>query len=361
MAFNIPRCVECGVPEYISSEHSWLEDGSIIQARAPETRMAFIEGQNWDPIWTSISEMIGASIEHIVIDVSRRATLGYVLQLVTQEVRDLLREGRFPLEQVFETTFMQVRVSGMGDPSLVDVRFEPGPDDFVICRYKNPYSIPLMVGVLGGTTEAYTGLKTGMSYEMVSHDTVDIKVFESGHPEELKGRMTLERYHPREGKIRLKRCTTCGAPAALAEYRWDIDAGTIIGRSTGRRMAMIGPAMIEPIFKELESELGEDVPRLIVEAQRRFVRSGPYSLSEITTEADLRRHMALMGLGELRELELSRKGVRVSLANAAIHLWVVGMVQGLYELFSGEDSEVEWELSEDGLLQVTVARSAGPP
>jgi hypothetical protein len=321
MAFRIPRCEECGVPEYISREHTWLEDGSIVQARSSETRLAFIESENWDPIWASLSEMIGVSIEHIVIDVSRRATLGYVFQLLTPEVRDLLREGRFPLEQVFETTFMQVRVSGMADPSLVEVRFERGPDDFVTCRYRNPCSIPLMVGVLGGTAEAYTGLKAGMSYEMVSPDAVDIKVFESGHPEELKGRMMLERYHPGEGNVRLARCATCGAPAALAEYRWDIDAGTILGKSTGRRVAMIGPAMIEPIFTELESELGEDVPRLIVEAQRRFVRSGPYSLSELTNEADLRRQLALRGLGELRDLELGRKGVRVVLANAAIHLW----------------------------------------
>lgn len=136
MACDVPRCEECGVPEYISKEHTWLCDGSIVQTRSPETRMAFIESQNWDPIWVSMSEMIGVPIEHIISDVSRRATLGYLLPLVTKEVRDLLREGRFPLEQVFETTFMQVRVSGIADPSLVDVRFEGGPDDFVICRYK---------------------------------------------------------------------------------------------------------------------------------------------------------------------------------------------------------------------------------
>lgn len=105
-------------------------------------------------------------------------------------------------------------------------------------------------------------------------------------------------------------------------------------------MAMIGQAMIEPIFTELESELGEDIPRLIVEAQRRFVRSGPFSLSEITTEADLRRHLAVRGLGELRELELSRKGLRVSLANAAIHLWVVGMVQG--STSSSREKTAKW-------------------
>lgn len=347
-------CEECGVPSYITTEHTWLSDGSIIQARSPETRLAFIESENWDPIWMSISEMIGVPIEHIVSDVSRRATLGYFHPLVTQEVRDLLREGRFPLEQVFETTFMLVRVSGLADPSLVDVRFEGGPDDFLICRYKHPYSIPLMVGVLAGTVEAYTGLKAGMAYEMVSPDTVDIKVFAAGHPEELKGRMALERYHPREGNIGLKRCATCGAPSALAEYRWDIDAGTIRSEATGTRMAMIGPAVIEPIFTELESELGEDVPRLIVEAQRRFVRSSPYNLSEISTEADLQRNLALRGLGELRELELSWKGMRVSLANSAIHLWVVGLGQGLYELAFGKESRAEWELSTDGTLEVQV-------
>lgn len=183
MTCDIPRCEECGVPEYVSKKHTWLDDGSIVQTRFPGTRLAFIEGENWDPIWVSLSEMIGVPIEHIVIDVSRRATHGYLLPLVTREVRDLLREGRFPLEQVFETTFMQVRVSGIGDPSLVDVRFEGGPDDFIICRYKNPYSIPLLVGVLAGTVEAYTGLKAGFAYEKVSPDTVDIKVFAAGHPE----------------------------------------------------------------------------------------------------------------------------------------------------------------------------------
>lgn len=71
-----------------------------------------------------------------------------------------------------------------------------------------------------------------------------------------------ERYHSGEGDIRLKRCATCGAPSTLAKYRWDIDAGTIRSEATGRRMAIIGPAVIEPIFTELESELGEDIPGL---------------------------------------------------------------------------------------------------
>lgn len=84
------------------------------------------------------------------------------------------------------------------------------------------------------------------------------------------------------------------------------------------------------------------------------MRSGLYSFSGISTEADLRRNVALRGLGELRELELSRKGMRVSLANAAIHLWVVGVGQGLYELTFGKESRVEWELSVDRTLEVQV-------
>ena len=117
---------------------------------------------------------------------------------------------------------------------------------------------------------------------------------------------------------------------------------------------MIGPAMIEPIFTELESELGEDIPRLIVEAQRRFVRSGFYSLSEMLPEPQMREIFALRGLGNIRELRYGRRGGRLLLENAAMHLMVVGLGQGLFEVAFGKESRVEWELSEDGTLEVQV-------
>lgn len=90
------------------------------------------------------------------------------------------------------------------------------------------------------------------------------------------------------------------------------------------------------------------------------MRSGPYERTEITTEDDLRSQFAVRGLGELTELTMGRKSMSLSVENAAMHLWVAGFVQGLYELVFGEGSEVEWKLSEGGLLHVKVAPSAHP-
>ncbi len=359
MTSDVPRCPECGVPKYVSQEHTWLSDGSMVQTRLRETRIAFLESENWDPIWLSISRLIGVPIERIVIDASRRAILGYMRQFVTDEMREMLRQGQFPLDAVFETTFELVRVAGTADPSFVDARFEQTADDFIVIRYRNPFSVPLMAGVLAGTVESYTGRKAGVVYKKVPPDSIEVKVFEAEHPEELKGRLQFESYHPVEGSIHLEKCAGCGAPSALSKYKWDIDAGVITSSTTGRRMSLaVGPPMIDAIFSELENELGEDVPLIAVESQRRFVRNGPYMVSEITNEDDMRRELAVRGLGELKYLKMGKKGVQMTLEHATMHLWVAGLTQGLYELVFGEESEVEWELSEDARLEVNVTPSS---
>jgi hypothetical protein len=356
---DVPRCPECNVPMYISQEYTWLSDGSIVQTRRPEARIGFLESENWDPIWSSVSELIGVPIEPMVIDTCRRAILGFMRQIVTDEIRQMLRQGQLPLEQVIQTTFELVRVAGTADPSFVDARFEQKAGDYVIIRYRNPFSVPLMVGVLAGTVESYTDLKAGVTYKRLPPDSIEVKVFEAEHPEELKGRLPLQRYHAVEGGVQLDRCPGCGVPSAISNYKWDIPAGVITSSTTGRRMSTaVGPAVIDTIFSELERELTEEVPKVAVESQRRFVRSGPYIASKITNEDSMRQELALRGLGELKNLKMDSKGVQLTVQQATMHLWIAGLIQGLYELASGKESEVEWELSEDARLEVNVTQSS---
>ena len=174
------------------------------------------------------------------------------------------------------------------------------------------------------------------------------------HPQEMKERMQLEPYTPGESGVDLPRCGTCGAPAALSGFSWDTEWGVIRERATGRRLAMLGPAMMDPVFDELEAELGSEVPEIVVEAERRFVRNGFYSLPEVRDENFMREALALRGLGNLTELKMGREGVGLRLENAAFHLMAAGLVQGLYELAYGREGKVEWELSREGLLEVCV-------
>ncbi len=75
---------------------------------------------------------------------------------------------------------------------------------------------------------------------------------------------------------------------------------------------------------------------------------------EVSEEGDLRTQLALRGLGDLREIKMGSKGLRMRIDNAAVHLMIVGLAQGFFEMAFDVESGVEWELSEEGDLEVEV-------
>ena len=69
--FDVQVCAECGVPEYITSEHVWLNDGLIAQRRDQRHVVVFAESGNLDPLFSGIEEIIGVSIDRIVLAARR--------------------------------------------------------------------------------------------------------------------------------------------------------------------------------------------------------------------------------------------------------------------------------------------------
>ncbi|MDI7252787.1 MAG: hypothetical protein QME89_09560, partial [Actinomycetota bacterium] len=246
------------------------------------------------------------------------------------------------------------RIMGYGDVNLVGYRWEKDDDDYLRQRVRNPYSIPLWCGDLAGAVEAVTRRDNDVEYRLVSSEEVEINAFPAEHPPQFQGRLELREYHLLEGDVELERCGTCGGPQGLSALRWDLEAGTITDTTTGRRLAMLGPAYQEAVFEELEKELGEEIPRAIVEAQRRFVKSGFYRLQEIESEEQFRKLLALRGLGNLRTLSLEGDRLRMRLENAALHLMIVGLLQGYLETSTGRESTAEWELTSEGVLELEI-------
>jgi hypothetical protein len=348
-------CPECGIPKHVTDEHSWLSDGIIVQSRHKEHRMVLIESENFDSLFKGIGELIGLPIEHIVVNVARRATRAYIDRLVTEEAREMLQKGDISPEAISVPVLQVGRAMGYGAGTLSDVRFDQKDDDYVTVRYEHPYSIPLTAGNITGTIEVLMGRPGGVTFKEIPPDALEVTVFPLEHPSEMKDRLFFRPLQAREGNIDLSRCGTCDCPSALSEFKWDLDNGIIRSEVTHRRMALIGAAMVDPIFEELEKELGTDIPEVVIEAQRRFVRGGYYSVSEVRGEPRMREVLALRGMGELLELKLGRKGVELRLANAALPLMGVGLTQGLYELAFGIESRVTWSFSEEGLLEVSVS------
>lgn len=363
---EITFCPECKVPDLFNTLQVWLSNGDVIQRSNPSHRLSFIECENIDPLYKNIGEIIGVPIEHMVINIASRAVESYLAPLMPQEFKDtllgmkpgdtVLREGcRQLIDTLNEVNTTMAAINGSGRYEVLGYRYERDEADYSTIRVTNPYSVPLVVGSQAGHNASLVGGEHEIDYEEVSPGVYEMTSHWTVFDEELKERLKIKDYSPRQGDIELEGCPSCGTPLALSSFEWYLDRGIIKNPFTARRMAVVGRSTIEPIFDELEKELGGAIPRAVVEAQRRFVKTGFFSIGDVSKEGNFRDHLALRGLGSLREIKMGTKGLQARIGNSIMHLMVVGLVQGIFEMAFDVDSFVEWELSEEGDLAMEVA------
>ncbi len=345
-------CKECLVPLHIATENTWMNGGAIVQSRDSRNRMVFMESENLDPLFRGIEKLISMHFEQAVIAAKRKAVRAYLGSLLPEVTKEMLRRREIDWKPVNDAFRGQARMSGYGKYELVDYRHEQDVDDYVVETIKEPYSVPLACGDMIGAFEILFGCDLGVEYKQLEKDLYEIRGFVASHPEEFKGRLKFKQVDIKPGDVQLERCRSCGAPAALSDYAWHIDRGVIVNRVTGRRMVLTGMEL-DTIFSELESELGDIIPRAVIEAQRRFVRGGFYDIEGLGTRG-MREQLAVRGLGNIRELKSNERGLSIRIENSFLHLIVIGLVQGLYEHAFNVDTALEWELSKYAVLEVKV-------
>lgn len=345
-------CPDCGASRRIIREHRWLSDGTIVQTKNPEHRMVFIECDNINGIFRNIEEIISVSIERIIVEAKRRATFDFVDHLLPGIVKAVIR--LVGIKPVIRNITALGKVMGYGNIELAKVRRVHNEGDYVTIHTRGLYSLPLFCGDLAGSFNAVDRREVAVSHRELGPDEHEITGYISVHPMELMDRLKPVPYTHKEGDIRLERCGRCGGPKALSDYRWDLERGMILHRESGRRMVILGPSTIDTIIDELEKELGETIPGVVIEAQRRFVRSEFYSLEEARTVEDFRRALALRGLGNLREMDWTKDRLRFRLENPCLFLPMVGLVLGVFELATGKEGNAEWEILDDGDLVVEI-------
>ncbi|MDI6872858.1 hypothetical protein [Candidatus Solincola sp.] len=348
------RCAGCGVPVLVGKELTWRENGVVIQTKDPDHRMLFYESENLDQLFQGIEEIIGVPIGHIVIESKRREVREYVEKLMPAPVRKMARY--VGLKAMIRRLSVTGMAYGYGNVRLSGKRLRFRDDDYVTMLISNPHSLYFFCGEGLGAWEAIDGRESWVRYEEVAPNSYEISINIASHPVELAERLQPPRYAYRPGKVDLRRCPSCGVPAAVASCRWDSMTGTITDPSTGRRMAVFGPAGLEAVFLDLESELGEAIPDTIIEAQRRFtVRTLRREELEGGTEG-IREMLAVRGLGLLEEIRLGEEGLSLVLHNACVPLLMAGLFQGAYEVMAGrEGSRVAWSMSGEGDLEVRVS------
>lgn len=353
---KIKMCSECGVPKRFVKEHAWLDNGTIVQRENPDHRMIFIENENIQATFRGVEEIIGMPIERIITEAKRRATYDFVDHMLPGIVKAIVRlVGVRPVVNNVTSLGM---VMGYGDVRLDTLRRVHGKGDYVAIRCKELYSVPLFSGDIAGTFNAVDRREVGVSSEQAGPDEHLITGNITPHPLELQERLRATQYSSKPGDIQFERCPKCGGPMALSRYKWHTDRGVIISQTSGHRMVAIGPASLDAVIEELEKELGDTIPRVVVEAQKRFVRGGFYSVDEARSEEGLREALALRGLGNLRDITWKENGIKFRLENPCLVPVLVGLVQGIFELVTERDSNVDWEVTEGGDLLVDVASTA---
>jgi hypothetical protein len=351
---EIEMCSECGVPLQYVDNHTWTGGGTVGESNDPDHRMVLIECANMDSLFREIEKLIGIPIERIIIEAKRKATRDYLNRLIPMEVKESIHKLELDIVPLIEAVSVTGHILGYGDSSLERVEYTNSMNDYVIERIKEPYSIQLWCGDLAGSSEAVTDRDHDVSYEIVAQDEILVKAWPSERPETLTARLQPEEYPYLEGDIELDRCLTCGGPAALSGYEWFIQRGVIEMKSTRRRVAMIGSLYLNAIFDELERELGADIPKVIIEAQRRFTIQGTYSMEDVGEVEEFRRLLALRGLGNLIRMDVGEERMKVSIQNASLQLMLVGLMQGYFDILTGGKSSVDWEINDAGTLDFEV-------
>jgi hypothetical protein len=327
-----------------------------VETKNPDRRMFFFESDNLVELFGNIEVIVGHDIERIIIESQHMTTFDYVVNLVPSVVKRIVRH--MGLKMLANNLIDLMRLMGLGDARLESVKFKGGDDDHVAVIVSNPWFLASFCGQISGGMEAVTGRESQATYEEVGPATYRITTHISSHPKEITDLLKERRRVSKEGQLELARCATCGGPKDLDQFEWNEAEGTIETRSNRRRMVLAGPGEFEPIFEILEQELGEHIPRVVIEAERRFVTEGFYAREDIRQEKDLIHHFALRGLGNLREIRLEKNRLRARLENPCMHLVIVGLLQGFYELIFAQRGDIAWEITPDGDLVIDVTAAA---
>ncbi len=295
-----------------------------------------------------MAEIIGVSVEGLVIDSKRKATLDYLDTLISGPRGMLLRT--FLRHKAYEMTAGLGALLGYGHYELRDLR----RGEFIKVYGENIYCLPLISADLIAIFNYIERLPADL--QIKDYDGGKLITVKRGElfDRECSGCYEYRKIPRKPGKSRLERCPECDLPIDLKKFSWSLEKGTITDNESGRNMALMGPNEIESIFLALEAELGEEVDRAIVEGQCRYVRE---ELQERETSRGgrfLARQLALRGMGNIVRFEMGEGRLRAEVENASPYLMVAGLLKGIFEALAGVRSDCDYRLADDGTLVVEV-------
>lgn len=332
-------CKECGAPITISHEHIWTSDGRVLQRRNPEHRLIFYETSAIETLFSNLEGLLGVSLEKIIVESKTKATRDYIEGMLKGAKR-ILTKNNITAKLVLNKVINVGRLFGYGSISLDEFRL----NEYARIKVANIYNKNLQIGDMRGTFEAICKIPSSYKYREEGRTSI-IEVFADAEASDEQVASRLERrIRPvKQGDIKLNRCSICGLPSGIGLHKWNISEGTIVSSISKIRMSIFGPEGIESIFREIENEIGPEIPASVIEAQKGFIKSDLPSADFINSINELRKHLALRGFGNLTEYEFTDKMLYAVIENPALPMLLIGFMQGAFELTTKADSYHEFK------------------
>lgn len=321
----------------------------------PDLRLFFIEIDELLTLLKGLHELLGISIDHLLIEAERPLARKIIEVYIPSPVIAYIRNNPDWLvlssvaERVFDWICDYMRAMGYGTAKLLSYRGRKGCQ----LRVRNPHALPLVIGTGLGIYQRLLGVNMEVAWEKENGTTL-LELKPTG---EKPYNVPLPHSETRPGDVTFKRCDRCGVPLMVGElFEWDLPNGIITNRVSDYREAFLSVEGINAIFREMEKELGEDVLYRVAQLQLELLRNrlDGRILREEGGIWALFEEMKIRGMGNPVEVDEVGRHLRVKVDNPFNDALIAGRIAGYYEALEQVESRVTWVTSEEGYVIVGV-------
>lgn len=359
------KCPRCGMPLSIALAISWKNNGTISPILIDKhIRIVILHTGIYDKLFSQIEEWLGISIEHILFEAQRNISKA-LFDSFGRLIPGVSFIKKIPIiRRAVVEGFHRVGIlTGMGYSQTLE--YQPGK--YGLARLKNPYNIDLMAANIVGAFEfleeqpfEYQITDEGGSSYLVEVDAAKDKP-------EISERLSIEKPFRISGKKHFEICSLCRAPLPVASrLKWIEDEGKIIDTKSGSRLIMMDGFLLKTVFRELAKELGDEVTKLLVPAQRDWTVEHVELLGNAPGESALKgeefdsafsdylEDLPIIGYGNPVSYKTSGDKVLVTIENPFDEYVLAGTLQGLYEIFSKRDCMVSWRTRKKAVVDYSL-------
>lgn len=359
------KCPNCGFPLRMAAFVYWRKSGTIAPIFVGKyVRMALMPTGMYDRLFEGIEEWLGISIEHVIFEAERNISKSLFESFIKAlPVLDYFRRISLAKRLVVEAFNKVAIMSGMSDSKTLEYR----PGEYGLARLRNPYNLQLMAANVIGAFEFLEGFP--FDYALIDEgiNSYLVEVHATDKKPAISTRLISDNPLTAPGNLEYDRCTLCYAPWKVSRrLRWLDDEGKIIDTQSGSRVFGMEALLLKTVFRELATELGDEVYEKVVQAQRDWTIEHVELLGKSPGNAGLKGKdfqeafqeylddLPIFGYGCSDMLTMKDRQVQVRMRNPFEENFIAGTLQGLYQTFSSEECRISWEVVQEGLVDYTI-------